>query len=206
MHSPAQERGIKCRCSARLGRIRRTSLLGILGLLMGVPAGHATEANLVAMSPFLSNSSASPMPDSFRPLELRGIMTTPRGPLFAICDPAQKFSGTWIGLNEVGLSFVVRAYRVVAGEDQVTVDYQGRSLVLILKKSRVAAGTIIRSGPPRPTLESIASEGLPGVPASELLPQEAARLELLTNQVRARMDRQKEKEAEPAMTPSPQKN
>ncbi len=113
MHPPTVGIGVKERLTRQLGFVFPASLLGVFTLLQWVPLLRATEANLTSVSPFLSDSNGAPTPTASLPLELRGIMTTPRGTLFAICDPAQKYSGTWVGLNETGSGFVVRSYRVV---------------------------------------------------------------------------------------------
>ena len=172
----------------------RTGLLFSLGLLLSGSQTFATGVTLAATSPFLAepNGETATTTSAVAPIELRGIMTAPQGTLFAIYESGKKFSSTWVGLNEVGFGFVVRSHRIVAGEDQVTVDYQGRTMVLTLKTAKIAASAENRVSrePPRP--ESLAKQAMPGIPTTELLPQEMAKLQMLTAQVRNRMNRQKE--------------
>ena len=178
-----------------------------LGLLLAVPGAVAANGSLASVSPFAGEANGGTGPaNAPGQLELRGVMTTPKGTLFAIHDPAKLSASTWVGLHESGPDFVVREYRIVEGEDRVKVDYQGRQLVLTLKKVQIAADTQRRPGwasGPRPAgLDPLPNQRLAGLPTADLLPGEKAKLDMFTRQVRGRLKR--EKAAVAANTPSAQ--
>ena len=63
-------------------------------------------------------------------------MSTSQGVAYCIYDTARKTSA-WVGLNETGNDFVVKAADPAG--DSVTVDFQGRSLQLVLRTAKVAS-------------------------------------------------------------------
>jgi hypothetical protein len=110
---------------------------------LAVPA----SAQLAASSPFLPANAVvvSNTPVESTTIELHGVLATPNGPLFSIYNVSRKAS-TLVGLNEqgswgssgIGGSFVVRSYRQVGEQDQVTVEYQGQTQSLSTKSPKVA--------------------------------------------------------------------
>jgi len=80
---------------------------------------------------------ASSTPDA--PLELRGIMAVGDSMMFSIYDPSRR-SATWTKLNELGRDYIVRTYD--AAKDTVTLDYQGRTLTLVLHTAKVASAPV----------------------------------------------------------------
>jgi hypothetical protein len=96
------------------------------------------RADLAPSSPFLPLNAAGAGAQSgpSGPVELRGIMSSSGGMAFCIYDTAKKASA-WVGLNEAGNDFVVKS--ADPGSESVTVDYQGRSLRLVLRTAKVAS-------------------------------------------------------------------
>jgi hypothetical protein len=109
------------------------------------------RADLAQASPFLAPNT----PDAGQaggpsgPVELRGVMSTSQGDSYCIYDTAKK-TGTWVGLNEPGYDFVVKS--ADPDGNSVTVNFQGRSMRLTLRTSKVAsvgpAGSAGPAGPP----------------------------------------------------------
>ena len=96
------------------------------------------RADLAPSSPFLpANSTAAggAQAGPAGPVELRGIMSTAQGVAYCIYDTAKKTSA-WVGLNEAGNDFVVKS--ADPANDSVLVDFQGRSLRLVLRTAKVA--------------------------------------------------------------------
>jgi hypothetical protein len=117
--------------------------LSVCLVALAVPA----SAQLAASSPFLPANAVvvSNTPVESTTIELHGVLPTPNGPLFSIYNVTRKAS-TIVGLNEqgswgsggVGGSFVVRSYRQLGEQDQVTVEYQGQTQTLSTKSPKVA--------------------------------------------------------------------
>ncbi|MES1166863.1 MAG: hypothetical protein ABUL68_02575, partial [Pseudomonadota bacterium] len=119
----------------------RFRLLPGLGLVLAA-AGGLRGAALDMGSPFLPSSGvpAAAAPTTSAPIELHGYMVTPEGEAFSIYDPSKK-SAAWVRVNETGYPFVVRSHKTVNSTDQITVDYQGSTLTLALKQSKIASAT-----------------------------------------------------------------
>jgi len=135
-------------------------------------------ADLAPSSPFLppNSAAAGAQAGPAGPVELRGIMSTPQGAAYCIYDTARKTSA-WVGLNEGGNDFVVKA--ADPASDSVTVDFQGRSLRLVLRTAKVAsAGT---GAPFAPGAAVASSVVLNPTPADE-----QKRLEAVAQEVRRR--------------------
>lgn len=105
-------------------------------------------AQLAATSPFLPANAvvvSTTTPVESTTIELRGVVPTPNGPLFSIYNVTRKTS-TYAGLNEqaswgsggAGGSFVVRSYRQIGDQDQVTIEYQGQTQIISTKSPKVA--------------------------------------------------------------------
>jgi VCBS repeat-containing protein len=95
---------------------------------------HAVD--LASESPFApvsSNADPNATPAN-SPLQLHGILSTPDGYKFNLCDQAGHVN-VWIGLNSTEQpSFVVRSYD--GAHHRVTVQYQGRELTLTLEQPK----------------------------------------------------------------------
>jgi hypothetical protein len=120
----------------------------IASLSLGLVALAApASAQLAATSPFLPANAVivSNTPVESTTIELHGVVPTPSGPLFAIYNVTRKASSL-VGLNEQGSwgsagaggTFVVRSYRQLGEQDQVTVEYQGQTQTLSTKSPKVA--------------------------------------------------------------------
>jgi hypothetical protein len=115
--------------------IRRCSVL--LALTVTSMAGIRVRAvELTPNSPFAPVSSAADAnaTPANSPLELRGILSTPDGYKFNLCDQAGHIN-VWIGLNAAGQQFVVRSQDVA--HHRVTVEYQGREITLSLAQPKI---------------------------------------------------------------------
>jgi len=119
----------------------QSSLAGGLGLLLLVTTPARAGDALMDSSPFLPASAAPAAATTEGPIEFHGILATADGERFSIYSPSTK-SATWVGLNEKGKPFVVRSHQTVNSNDQITVDYQGRSMVLALKAPKIASQAI----------------------------------------------------------------
>jgi hypothetical protein len=116
----------------------QSKLTGGLGLLLIAAAMARGEGGLMDSSPFLPAGAAPAAVATDGPIEFHGYLATAEGEKFSIYSPATK-TAMWVGLNEKGRPFVVRSHKTVNSTDQITVDYQGQSLVLALKAPKIAA-------------------------------------------------------------------
>ncbi len=150
-------------------------------------------------SPFLpeGTSTAAGAATENTPIEYRGVVSTKRGDMFALYDPA-KHQSVWVRLNEAGSDFVVRSND--ANSDTITVDYQGRRLTLALKQAKVE--TMAVSAPPMApsTPNGIRPPNTPG--AAPNAAEEQRRLEAVAAEVRRR--RMLRAQAAGAQPPMPQ--
>jgi hypothetical protein len=159
------------------------------------PARDPLDA-LVADSPFLPpaggirKNAAGPA----GPLELRGVVFENGAYSFSLYDDASHESA-WVRLGEGGHSFVARSFN--RERDTLTVDYQGRSVVLTLPPAKMASTTPAGEPPPpalpgkgeapKPTgAAPKTSAGKPAPAAAGSNTAEAQRLEDLANEIRRR--------------------
>jgi hypothetical protein len=182
----------------RLRHPFRTSWAILLAAAALGPAG-VLRADLAPTSPFLppNSTAAGAQAGPSGPVELRGIMSTSGGVAYCIYDTAKK-SSAWVGLNEGGYDFVVKSAE--AASDTVTVDFQGRSLKLVLRTAKVTSAAPV--GGPGGTL------GIPGAtPAVAMAPSpadEQKRLDAVAQEVRRRrMERERAVQAVPDGSPAP---
>lgn len=174
----------------------------VLSLLLGTGALLRGADALSGSSPFLppSTGGEAAAASSDATLELRGIMGTDEDLMFSIYDPAKHMSA-WKRLNQPGHEFVVRSYD--ASRDAVTVDFQGRSLTLVLKTAKVAsapAGALPVAGvAPQPVGGPVVLNPTPA--------DEQRRLEAIAAEVnRRRMIRQQALQASRAAAGQPGRN
>jgi hypothetical protein len=166
---------------------------GFALLALGAMTAGLRSAELPSSSPFLpanaAITAAAPALDAGA-IELRGVVQTPVGPVFSIYNTARRQS-TLVGLNEPGTwgaggngSFVVRSYGQVGEQDQVTVDFQGRTATLVTKKAKV--GVISRGG--NSTLSGPAPALAQTVSLNPTAESEAQRLQAVTEELARRRD------------------
>lgn len=181
------------------------AVVALLALAAGVRA-----VELPITSPFLPANgapvAAAPVQDAGG-IELRGVLPSPVGPLFSIYNTSRRMS-TLVGLNESatwgsggGGTFVVRSYKQMGDQDQVTVEYQGRTSTLVSKKSKVAVtargGSNLPVGPngALPALTQTVSLN----PTTE---SEAARLQATVDEIARRRDARAQGDAAGAAAPA----
>jgi hypothetical protein len=136
----------------------RHPLLKSCALLAAVSAGSAAaRADLAQASPFLPSNMTDPASKAGAagPVELRGVMSTPQGNEYCIYDTAKK-SSAWVGLNETGNAYVVKS--ADPESDSVTVEYQGRTIRLVLRTAKVASAgpaVAVQAGNPSAITQSV---------------------------------------------------
>lgn len=177
--------------------------------LLALAAGlRAVE--LPMTSPFLPANGA---PDAVAPpldsggIELRGVLPTPIGPLFSIYNTSRRMS-SFVGLNETGTwgsgaggTFVVRSYKQVGDQDQVTVEYQGRTSTLVTKKAKV--GVPARGGSNLAISANGASPALTQtVSLNPTAETEAARLQATVDEIARRRDARSQADVTGAAAPA----
>jgi hypothetical protein len=108
-------------------------------------------------------------------------MATADGPRFCIFDTVRKTS-TWVGLNEKGYDFIVKAQDARADSDAITVFTQGRTLHLALRSAKVAsamsAAAPVVAVPPTAITQTVVVNPTPA--------DEARRLEAVAAEVQRR--------------------
>jgi hypothetical protein len=169
-----------------------TALLRLpLLLAVALPVGAETAApslqGLVANSPFGSAAVSGPTAAA-APLEFRGTFLDGGERFFSVLDPATR-RAEWVGLNEPGRAFTVKAFN--AEQESITVDFQGRPLDLKLHSARIAfAPAVAGAGAPAPG----------PTPQAQALPStgEAQRLAQVAEEIRRRRAlRQQAQQAQP---------
>jgi hypothetical protein len=163
-------------------------LQGIV-LLAAASLAEAARADLAANSPFSPAGTAGPgaAAAAAGPIELRGMTSMGGQASFLIYDVNKK-KDIWVGMNEAGNDFVVRA--VDPGSDAVTVDYQGHSMKLELHTSKVASSgnAMPPTGVAPGASPAVASTAVAGQPPSD----EQRRLDAVAQEVRRRrMERER---------------
>jgi len=156
---------------------------------------------LVKDSPFLPQASAGgPAAGQNGPLELRGVSMERGSYVFSLFDLSSKES-YWVGLNEAGYPFTARSYDRTS--DTLTVEQQGRTLMLTLATARTMASNPAAMNQPAPgTPGAPTAPGLPGqspgvgpngqpqpvagVSPTGITPDEAQRLQRIADEIRRR--------------------
>jgi hypothetical protein len=163
---------------------RRCSALLVL-TIASIAGTRARAVELTPNSPFApppsSNADSNATPAN-SPLELRGILSTPDGDKFNLCDQAGHIN-VWIGLNAPGQPFVVRSQDVA--HHRVTVEYQGRELTLSLAQPNVASMAMPQQYFQQPQMAGMPPQMQPGSISAS--PQdERMRLERIAEEIRRR--------------------
>jgi hypothetical protein len=155
------------------------SILLAVTLSGALPATPDALQELVANSPFGNAAGSAASPDAAAgALEFRGMFSDGGEYFFSLFDPASRRS-TWVGLNESGHPFVVKAYD--ANQGTIAVEVQGRSLVIPLKQATVVAV------PAAPVAGSPAGNASAGpLVAPKPATDEATRLAQIAEEIRRR--------------------
>jgi hypothetical protein len=181
---------------------RRCSAL----LVLTVASLAGTRAHAVELTP---NSPFAPPPSSTAdanattpnsPLELRGILSTPDGDKFNLCDQAGHIN-TWIGLNEPGQPFVVRSQDMA--HHRVTIEYQGRELTLSLAQPKITPMAMSEQAMPMPQMGGMPPQMQPGSVSAS--PQdERMRLERIADEIKRRRAMRAAAQQQQESPPKPQ--
>ena len=141
--------------------------------------GVAQDYNsLLQRSPF-SVATPGQQAAADAPLEFRSVLVDRGEFFFSIYQPSAH-AGLWVSLNEPGNPFTVTAYDEKA--ETVKVSYQGRTLSLVLKESKIQA-FVQKTPPPNATAPA---PGAP-LPAGVAAPaDEANRLARIAEEIRRR--------------------
>jgi hypothetical protein len=126
------------------------ALIGFSMVLRLIGAGPSTEkANLnglVTNSPFGSaKSGVSSAGNGGDPFEFRAVLGEDKEVLFSIYETATRRSN-WVELNDPVNGFAVKSYD--PAKESITVDYQGKSLTLAIKRAPAVAQ--VMQQPPQP--------------------------------------------------------
>ncbi len=101
-------------------------------------AGRA-HGELAKTSPFLPPQAANASgPTAGAPLEFRGTIQTAAGTLFRVHDPARK-TGIWLKLNERDSTLDVLAKQHDSNQNTLTVEYQGKTITLAGRESKIVS-------------------------------------------------------------------
>jgi hypothetical protein len=157
----------------------------LLVLTVASIAGTSARAvELTPNSPFAppSSSADTSATTANSPLELHGILSTPEGYKFNLCDQAGHVN-VWIGLNATGQKFVVRSHDVT--HHRVTVEYQGRELTLSLAQPNITAMSMSQQYMQQPQMGGMPPQLQPGA-VSASPEDERMRLERIAEEIRRR--------------------
>ena len=158
-------------------------------VLLAAAAAGGARADLAANSPFSPAGTAGPGAAAAQsgPIELRGVTSMGGHASFLIYDVNKK-KDIWVGMNEAGNDFVVKA--ADPDSDAVTVDYQGRSMKLELRTSKIASsGNAMPPTGINPANPAVASTAVANAAAPN---DEQRRLDAVAQEVRRRrMERER---------------
>lgn len=166
---------------------------GVAGLLVGVIGGGSVLGAVPSasqVSPFLPPDTPAVVAGATgaqgAPIEFRGVLVIGGRQRFNFLDPARKQSA-WVGLGEPGMPYRVTAYD--EARESVTVEVEGRVLVLTLEKTKIASSPPPANLPVAGAVPAVAGAPAPGVAPVVLNPtpaDEAKRLEAIAAEVRRR--------------------
>lgn len=111
------------------------STANVVVCLLIATGAWAVADSLGSDSPFRPNAAIGEVTTD-APLELRGVLVFKGESFFRLCHPSSGLA-LWVGLKEAGNPFMVQHYD--ADRCMAKVDFQGRSLKLALKQSKVVA-------------------------------------------------------------------
>ena len=170
--------------------LRTSSWCRVAIAAFALAAAERACAQLAANSPFLPPQAKGPAgPTAGAPLEYRGYIETPEGVQFRIYDPARK-AGEWIKLNERNQTLDVTAKQHDSGHNTLTVEYQGRTLTLAERESKiVSSGNAAQAMPPpmpMPAVPPMPAAVTQSVVVNPTPAQEQQRLEAVAAEVARR--------------------
>jgi len=122
-------------------------LFALLGA--GLAGGVEGRAQLAAKSPFTAApATGAAAAAENTPLEFRGYMEMAGGVQYRLYDPAKK-SGIWVTLNARNADFGVVAKQHDSAKETLTIEYQGKTLTLPVRKAKVvSSGNAGQAVPP----------------------------------------------------------
>ncbi|MEO5960723.1 MAG: hypothetical protein ABIZ49_06155 [Opitutaceae bacterium] len=180
-----------------------------VGLALG--AVVRVEAQLAANSPFLPPQTNAPTtPVANEPLEFSGLMSAPDGGILyrIIYDKVNK-KGAFVKLNERKPDLNLLAKQYDAANKTITVEYEGRTLNLPLRESKVLSGGAMPVMPqpmPAPVGSNVPPAVTQAVALNPTPAQEQGRLEAVAQEVARRraLRDQASQQANPGVaTPTP---
>jgi hypothetical protein len=120
----------------------RALVIPCLCLALGWAGSLRAAPPIASRSPFLPPESAPVEKNEAgaATLEFRGFVDVGGGKQFRLFDPAKK-QAAWVRLNERSSEFeaVVRQHN--EGEESVSVEHQGRTVTLAMRKAKIVADT-----------------------------------------------------------------
>lgn len=119
--------------SPRILLLRRL-LCAVMALGGAVQAGAQLSGN----SPFMSPQPGAPGPTQGAPLEYRGYMVTSEGTQYVVFDPVRK-ARAFLKLNERDANLEVLVKQFDDKNDMLTIEYQGKTLTLEERKSKIVS-------------------------------------------------------------------
>lgn len=158
--------------------------------------------NLVQNSPFGTATALAQGPGApAGPVEFRGTFVDRGERYFSILDTASR-KAEWVGLNDSGASFLVKAYD--ADNETITLDYQGRSLSLKLRTAKISAlatppPQVAQPTPPPGGAPNVIPAVNPGAPGAT----EAQRLAQVAEEIRRRRALRQQAQGQPGNPPPP---
>jgi hypothetical protein len=154
--------------------------ISILFLILSAVPGWAQGTDDSPFIPASSPAVALGRAADGSSFELRGIMSTAGGTRFCIYDPVKK-SSAWVGMNESGNSFLVKAADPV--RDTVTLQAGGQVMTLALRESKVVSlgsGGLVAAPPPSGAMGPVVLRPTPE--------DEQRRLQAIAEEVRRRRE------------------
>lgn len=120
-----------------------------LWLAIGLAGSLRAAPPIASRSPFLppENAPVEKTETGSAALEFRGFVDVGEGKQFRLFDPAKK-QGAWVRLNERSPEFeaVIRQHN--EGEESVSVEHQGRTVTLTMRKAKIVADAAAPAAPP----------------------------------------------------------
>jgi hypothetical protein len=127
------------------------------------------DAQIAAKSPFMPpQGAATTGPTAGAPLEYRGYLETSDGMLFRIYDPSKKAS-TWVKVNERNPDFDVLAKQYDGAQKTLTIEYQGKTLTLAERESKVVSSGAAAAAIPPPVHPPLQTNVSPAVTQAVVL-------------------------------------
>jgi hypothetical protein len=162
-----------------------------LWLAIGLAGSLRAAPPIASRSPFLppENSPVEKTEAAAAALEFRGFVDVGGGKQFRLFDPAKK-QGAWVRLNERSPEFeaVIRQHN--EGEESVSVEHQGRTVTLTMRKAKIVADAAAAAPPPGVAPAGPAITVTPAVPQSVMVnpspADEQRRLEAVAAEVNRR--------------------